>query len=189
MILHISKKEVPTRIQMFVEKILIKQLKTYKVDNSGKYIAQEPWHESDRTYTQMFKLSGSLPLISAIPTEFSFMRSGLEGDGNKTGKELEGTVEIPVGFVFVEVGIYPERCIIYTTDTKFLPDLSSQSLSEQELMILHYAQSLISSARPRFDERAYSNLISQGFLTRKKSITIKGRNVLSFNVERLKNIS
>jgi hypothetical protein len=187
MVIHISRKDVPTRILMFVEEKLNKQLNNYKIDNSGKYTAHMPWHEADRTYTQMFKLSGEIPLIQAEPTEFEFSRSGWEGDGNITGKELEGTVEIPSGFIFVEIGIYPERCTIYTTDTKFLPNFDYQ-LTEQELKILHYARSLVSSARPRFEDKDYINLINQGFLTKKKSITLKGKNALNFNIEKLKGI-
>jgi len=191
MIIHISRKDVPTRIQMFVEEKLGKQINDYKVDNSGKYSAKMPWHEADRTYTQLFKLSTlakDVPIIEATPTDFSFSRSGWEGDGNVTGKELEGEVEIPSGFVFVEVGIYPKRCTIYTTDTKFLP-VNDCQLTDQELLILHYARSLISSARPKYEDNQYTNLINQGLLTKKKSITMKGKNVLNSNIDRLKKLS
>lgn len=199
MILHIPKKDVPQRIIQFVISVLNKSINEYKIDNTGLYHAHMPWHEADRTYTQMFELSppmtnvtvyGSTTVVMARPTDFHFSRSGLEGDGCVTGKELEGSVEIPTGFVFVEVGIYPQRCTIFTAKdaTVFLP-IPNVELHDLELVILFQARSVKTFARTRWPDIQYKNLIEKGLLKRNRSITMDGKNILNANINRLQEIN
>lgn len=188
MTLHLTKNDVPEDIQKFANDVLKKNLQKYSVRATGVYHADMPWHEADRTYTRMFKLMDN---NRAYATEFSFSRSGLEGDGVVTGKEIKGEVNIPEGFVFVEVGTYPPRCDIYTAKGASLlpPPKQDEELSDGLLAVLHFAASLKSAYRPKFKEEVYQKLIDKGLLAKNRSITQEGRNILEYNKERLKKIA
>lgn len=188
--LKIPSKQVPNEIRNWVKEILEKDLREYALVQGKEVSVGTPWHEADREYYKMFKL---LPDNKAQETEFEFERSGLEGDGAITGKEISGKTKVPSGFVIVVVGIYPKRATIYTSEDAqlFLPK-NDIELSDEEIIALYWARSLISSARPIFkDKKIYDSLINKGLLKKNKAITIEGKNVLEDSKikERLKSIS
>jgi len=186
---HISRKEIPSEILRWADEILGKKISSnISVIQSGEIEAKMPWHEADREYYAMFKLMNG----KAIKTEFEFTRSGMEGDGNITGKEIKGTTKIPTGYIFAVAGIYPQRLKIYTSDdaTKFLPDKTDNDITDKELLTLYWARSLMSFARPRFKEydNIVSSLVSKGFMKVNGSITSNGKNALNTNIDKIRTI-
>ena len=175
--LKIPYKSVPVEIQNWVNSTVEKKLREYTLIQGKEVSATTPWHEADREYYKMFKL---LPDGQAKETGFEFVRSGMEGDGVVTGKEIEGTTKIPSGFVMVVAGTYPPRAEIYTSDDAqmFLPR-NDIELSDDEISVLYWARSLTASSRPILDDKSvYDSLIQKGLLKRNKSITLEGKNIL-----------
>jgi hypothetical protein len=188
--LKIPSKNVPKEIREWVKEVFEgKDLREYSLTQGKDVVADMPWHEADRQYYKMFKL---LPEGKAQETDFEFQRSGLEGDGSVTGKEVGGRTKVPSGFVIVVVGVYPKRAEIYTSDDAqmFLPKKDVE-LSDEEIMVLYWARSLISSARPVFkDKKFYEKLIEKNLLKKNKAISLEGKNILEDATikERLKTI-
>jgi len=175
--LKIPSKDIPKEIRSWIKETLGKDLREYSLVQGKEVVADMPWHEADREYYKMFQL---LSNGKAKETDFEFSRSGLEGDGAITGKEIAGKTKVPKGFVIVVVGIYPKRATIYTADDAqlFLPK-KELDLSDEEILILYWARSLISSARPVFkDQKNYDSLIVKGLLSKNKAISIEGKNAL-----------
>ena len=176
--LTIPSKSVPTQIRNWVKETLDgKDLREYSLHQNEEVEASMPWHEGDRQYYKMFKL---LPNNEAEETSFEFERSGLEGDGSITGKEIKGKTKVPSGHVIVVVGIFPRRAEIYTAeDSQILLPQKNSDLSDLEILALYYTRSLIPSARPKFkDKTIYDKLIEKGLLKKNKAITIEGKNAL-----------
>lgn len=182
---NLDRKQVPIEILNWADEQLGKRISSHiKLIQKGTIRADMPWHEADREYYQMFKLADN---NRAIKVPFSFSRSGLEGDGVVTGKEIGGETEIPSGFVMAVVGTYPSRLEIYTAAdaTKFLPDTSTE-VSDEEFKHLYYKQSLISSARPKVPEEIHQSLLQKGLIKANGAITNAGRNIVNNSPERIK---
>jgi hypothetical protein len=180
----IPAKDVPTAIREWVKATLGVAIQSYKVYQDEKFNVDMPWHEADREYYQLFKLTDN----GAEKSSMNFMRSGLEGDGTPgTGPKMEGSSEVPDGFVMVVAGTYPKRAEIYTGKgaQKLLPDTSIE-VSDDELAILYWAQSLKSFARPVFKDNApYDSLLQKKLLNKQRAITIDGKNILQKEKQRL----
>ena len=102
--------DIPTSIREFVKSKIGRNIRKYSVNRSGKFKVDIPWHDADREYWQLFKLTEH----DAQITDFQVQRSGwCENQENITGRYIRGETEVPVGFVMVCVGIYPARCVIY----------------------------------------------------------------------------
>jgi len=182
---NLDRKQVPIEILKWADEKLYKKINSHiRLIQKGTIKVDIPWHEADREYYQMFKLVSN---NKAIEVPFSFTRSGMEGDGAITGKEIGGETEIPSGFVMAVVGTYPPRLEIYTASdaSKFLPDISTE-VSDEEFKHLYYKQSLISSARPRVPEEIHQSLLQKGLIKANGGISNSGKNVVNNSPERLK---
>jgi len=175
--LKIPAKQIPASIRQWVKETLDGHgLQQYNLKQGVDVQAGMPWHEADSEFYKMFKL---MPDGSAQPTDFSFERSGLEGDGSVTGKEVSGKTKVPSGFVIVVVGTYPKRATIYTAEDAQLLLPKKADLSDEEIMILFWARAYVSSSRPVFkDKTLYDKLVEKGLLKKNKAISLDGRNVL-----------
>jgi hypothetical protein len=175
--LKIPSKDVPNEIRNWVKgQFNGKDLREYTLIQGKDVVVDMPWHEADRESYKMFKL---LPDGKAQETDFEFERSGMEGDGSVTGKEVGGKTKVPSGFVIVMTGTYPKRATIYTAEgaQMFLPK-KDVDLSDDEILVLYYTRSLISSERPKKEQSVYDKLIEKGLLKKNKAITIDGKNIL-----------
>jgi hypothetical protein len=174
--LHVPAKAVPDVVQDWAYGVLGKRIQKYELHQAQEVVASMPWHEADREYYQLFKLTPT----GATKADFSFYRSGLEGDGVTQSKTIEGKTKIPSGYIMAKAGIYPPRVEIYTSDDaqKFLPS-TNIDVSDDELAALYWTRSLKSFARPVFkNSSVYDSLVSKGFMNKGKAITIEGRNIL-----------
>ena len=178
-------KSVPTDIQKWVNDT-VGRVQKYSLIQGDTVHVSMPWHEADRNYYQLFQLlpGNRAKFISKIGSiHFPVVRSGMEGTGAITGKELGGKFKVPSGFVVVRAGIYPKGAKIYTSDdaSKFLPSSGTKSadLTDVQLAILWWAKALKSFARPKIkDQGQYDDLVKKGLLKKNKSITIDGRNIV-----------
>ena len=175
-------KNIPTTIRQWVKSKLGSDVSKYKIIQSeSEVVINTPWHQSDYETYQFFKLedNNSATLVGNVIT-----RSGMESDspqGFQDGQSKTGKVTVPEGFVLVCIGTYPKRAEIYTGQNvqSFLPDKTkSLELGPSELIILQAAKSLKSHARPKFHDKYYDTLISQGLLKSNRSITVDGMNLL-----------
>lgn len=176
---YVKKDVIPVAIRQYVKNILDVDLKEYQVEQKGSISIGMPWHEGCSEYYKMFQVVSTDP-IDVKPTDFAFSRSGMEGDGCMTGKEIGGSTVIPSGFLMVKVSTYPKNCKIYTADnaTKMIPDNSGIDLSDDEILALYYARSLKSFARPKYAEEVYISLQEKKLMSKNKSITTDGKNFL-----------
>lgn len=177
--IHVSVNEIPNEIvswargqvgSNFSKNIVIKQESRVEINM--------PWHEADREYWQFFKLTGTQ---SATQVGHGVDRSGLEGDGVVTGKEVDGYVNVPSGYVLACAGTYPVRLTLYTADDAMKPVGSGNDLDKlsiNQLLILLQAKGLKSPYRDKFADEEYAGLIAGGYLASNRSITIKGRNLV-----------
>lgn len=105
-----------------------------------------PRHEADRTYYQFFKLIDP-KTAKLVGNEIG--RSGLEGDGVITGREVGGKLNVPSGYVLAVAGTYPTRLELFTSDDALKPITDSNLLDQfeiPELIILLAASNLSSSS-------------------------------------------
>jgi hypothetical protein len=173
----IPSKQVPRAVREWVKETLGKDIQKYSLFQGEKVSIGTPWHEADREYYQAFKL---LPGGDAELYDKTAFRSGWEGEaGSKPGWSDE-MLAVPDGFMVVMAGIYPMRAEIYTSKNvqQLLPDTETV-VTDIEALALQAAVSLISSARPKFSNEIYTNLILKGLMKANKSITLKGRNLIS----------
>jgi len=178
----VTRKEIPQGIIQWVTS-KIGNIQKYEVKQATKVNVDIPAFENDRVYYALFELTGN----DAKITSMQFERSGLFDPGSKF---VKGSGDIPSGYVMVEVSRYLKSATIYTSGdaTKFLAPTQHQ-LSDEELLILHFADSLISSARPVFkDNSLYASLIGKGLLKGNKAITVNGKNALEMFHTQLKKI-
>jgi hypothetical protein len=153
----------------FTKNIVIRQEQRVEVNM--------PWHEADRIYWQFFKLIDS-KTVQMVGDEVG--RSGLEGDGNVTGKEVNGYLNVPSGYVLAAAGTYPVRLDLYTSGDAMKPISEPgvlDNLSIDECIILLQAKGLKSPYRTKYPDNLYTNLINQGYLASNRSVTVKGRNL------------
>jgi len=185
-ILYLNSQDIPIEIKNWVKNTIGHNIQKYKLNQGDTINVRMPWHEADIDYYQLFKLlpNNRAQEIDKIGNlEFPIIRKGSEGIGNFTGKEVHGKTKIPSGYVMVIASTYPKSAEIITADdaTKLLPLSTSdiEDLSDQELAILYWANTLIAKYRPKFKNiEFYNNLINKGYLLKNKSITIKGKNLL-----------
>jgi hypothetical protein len=161
----------------------IGNIQKYEVKQATKVNVGLPSFEQDWVYYALFELTGSDAQLTSIQFEIS----GLFDPGSKS---VKGSSYIPSGYVMVKVSSYLKTATIYTSSDaiKFLAPKQYQLLDE-ELLILHFANSLISSARPIFkDNNLYVSLIEKGLLKGSKAITVNGQNALEMFHTQLKKI-
>jgi hypothetical protein len=123
-------KVVPQAIKDFVFEKLQHNIRNYSVCNRGYVEADIPWHEADREYYQLFKLTGDSSKLQAEPVPFSFSRSGWQ-ETEVGQKVAQGKADVPSGFVIVMVGTYPRRCTIYTALNQN-PLLESKTMNDEK---------------------------------------------------------
>lgn len=117
--------QIPTAILNFSKEKLGKSIRKFYLDQSGKVFIGIPWHEGDRQYFRMFKLEGiEKGKIVVSPSDREIQQSGW-GEGY-LAKPVEKDFEIPSGFVVAMVGIYPERCTIYTAKDAVLGQIAEK---------------------------------------------------------------
>jgi len=180
---------VPQGIRAWVNATLGRNIRKYKLVQTGEVEIGMPVFEADREIYQMFRLENG----NAVPMDgVSFYRSGNEGDGVPvTGHKIGGKTTIPSGHVLVKTSRYIGDATLFTADDaqKLLPPAPAEGeeLSDLELLALYQAKSLISSYRHKFKPEVYARLIQLGLMAANKSITTKGKNALEYpqNKERL----
>ena len=180
----VTNREIPKGITEWVNEKVGRVIK-YSIQHAKEIKIDIPWDERDRVYYALFELAEN---NNAKITTMQFTRSGLESGAERV---VKGSGIIPSGYVMVEAHTYPKTAYVYTSDdaTKFIAP-KHYDLSDSELLILHFSQSLISSARPVFkDQGLYTSLINKGLLKSNKAITVDGRNVLETYHPQLKSIN
>lgn len=179
----ITPKEVPNEIVKWVNDSIGGHVDRFEIIQAVKVNITTPWHENDRVRYALFKLI--TPQMAHI-TSMEFSRSGLESPGDS--KPVEGSSDIPSGYVMVEAHTYPKMARIYTSDDaqQFLPAKQDDELSDDQLIILYLAKRFISSARPIFkDKSLYQSLINKKLLKTNNSITPEGRNIVENNQSKI----
>ena len=175
--IYLSKDNIPVQIRDWAKSILNSNVDKYILYQGEIVHIGIPWHEADREYYQFFEL---LPNNSAKIVGNRISRTGLEGDGVITGKEVSGKLDVPSGKVLVKVGTYPKRVEIYTAKDAQLflaNDDILDTLSDEQLAVLYWAKTLVPSARPKVNQKVYDSLIDMGLLNKNKSITVAGKNI------------
>lgn len=190
-VVYINANEVPRGIRDWVRQVSGTNIQRYRVDQSGGDItvSQPVFERSVYTY-QYFKLTGN---GDAIPMGNVVSRQGWESDspqGYIEGMKKTGKINIPSGYVVVRYNSYPSMVDIYTaSDAQMLlpKTTDTDSLSDAELIILSVVKSYIPAARMKYIlplvpknqiDGVYESLISKGYLSRNRSITTEGRNLL-----------
>lgn len=180
--IFVTRKEIPQGIIQWVSS-KIGNIQKYEVKQATKVNVGLPSFEQDWVYYALFELTGSDAQLTSIQFEIS-------GLFDPESKFVKGSGYIPSGYVMVKVSSYLKTATIYTSSDaiKFLAPKQYQLLDE-ELLILHFANSLISSARPIFkDNNLYASLIEKGLLKGSKAITVNGQNALEMFHTQLKKI-
>jgi hypothetical protein len=111
--IKVSTRVVPRTIKEFVFEKLQHNIRNYSICDRGYVEADIPWHDADREYYQLFKLTGNSSKLQAELVPFSFSRSGWQ-EVEAGQKVAQGRADVPAGFVIAVVGTYPRRCVIYT---------------------------------------------------------------------------
>lgn len=169
----VDKKDIPLEIQNWVDNKIGRVIK-YEIRQAQKIDITIPWHEADKVYYALFELEKN---GNAKKTTMEFSRSGMESFSDKP---IQGSGNIPSGYVMVEAHTHPKMAVIYTSDDaqQFVP-LKSDNLSDEEILILYFAKALKPFARPIFkDNGLYENLVKKGYLLKNNSITVNGRNIV-----------
>ncbi len=180
---------VPAGIRAWVNATLGRNIRKYKLVQTGEVEIGMPVFEADREIYQMFRLENG----NAVPMEgVNFYRAGNEGDGVPvTGHKIAGKATVPSGHVLVKTSRYIGDATLFTADDaqKLLPPAPAEGeeLTDLELLALYQAKSLIASYRHKFKPEVYARLQQLGLMAANKSITTKGRNALEYpqNSERL----
>lgn len=116
--------QVPDAIREFAkQKLFGKNIRKFSLDYSGKVFIGIPWHEGDRNYFRMYKLDGIVKNKIVVSSSEREIEQNGWSEGFQT-KIVEQNFEIPVGYIVAMVGIYPERCVIYTAKDAINSQLS-----------------------------------------------------------------
>jgi len=174
----LERKQVPesilnwadSRIGGRTNKISLKQ-------GEGEINISMPWHEAAREYHRLFHLDKA---GNVIGDGFEITRSGWEGDGNVTGREIGGKSKLAPGYIMVTASTYPKMITIVAGpgSLKMLPEPNDLDVVSKAILV--WASNYKSFARPKVsDTTYYDRLIEGGFLRKNRSVTPKGRNAVA----------
>jgi len=176
--MYVTPNEVPADILSWARgKIGSNFTKNIVIRQEPRVEVSMPWHEADRMYWQFFKLIDP-KTVQMVGDEVG--RSGWEGDGNVTGKEVNGYLNVPSGYVLAAAGTYPVRLELYTSGDAMKPISEPgalDNLSIDQLIALIQAKALKSPYRTKYPDNVYQGLIDQGYMASNRSVTVKGRNL------------
>ncbi len=156
--------QICDRIAYNGKKVSIQEAKTTSIDGAWSGGSKEYCYGLELDSGRIFPVSNA----ANIPVQFGGC------SGSTIALEENFAVIKHVIFCGKDLGI---QIFVHPANmTKFLPD-NQEELSQEEKRVLYYTRSLISKARPKFNQAVVQSLIDRGYLQKNKALTIKGKNV------------
>ncbi len=184
----LSSKQMIPEIREHVKKFFDKDIREYRVLQGEKFEIRSPWHDADYNSYTCWRL---LPDNHAELVGEKIDKFG--GDSAYCYKEkISDELEVKDGYVVVMVGIYPQRCEIYTSANalRMLPE-NELILTDEEFKDLAYRKMFTSSYRNSISPTSFeifSSLLNKGLIHKHGGISKCGKMYLLNNEDRMKKV-